>query len=121
MLIPAMGVKLIVTVESLPTKATFRMTFETALVNGSRIVIAEFLMLAKLLLSEEFMLMGEHLLVPGAEVAHNLVVHAFDMPMQVWPAPAGNIAVFIRTIVAQQDKGVNEYVLFLVFNAQSLI
>jgi len=100
MLIPAMSVKLIVTIESLPTEATFRMTFETALVNGSRIIVAEFLMLAKLLLSEEFMLVGEHLLIPGAEVAHNFVVHTFDMPMQVWPTPAGNIAVSIRTIVA---------------------
>lgn len=76
------------------------MTFETALVNGSRIIVAEFLMLAKLLLSEKFMLMGEHFLIPSAEVAHDLVVHTFDMPMQVWPAPASNVAVLIRTIIA---------------------
>ncbi len=100
MLIPAMSVKLIVTVESLPTKATFRMTFETALVNGSWIIVAELLMLAKLLLSEEFMLVGEYLLVPSAEVAHYLVVYTFDMAVQVWPAPAGNVAVLIRTIIA---------------------
>jgi len=40
-----MRVKFIVSVEALATEAAFRMSFEPALIYGSRVVIAEFFML----------------------------------------------------------------------------
>ena len=86
------------------------MPLEATLINSSRIVIPEFFMLAEVLLGEKFMLMGKNLLVPGAEVAHDLVVHAFDMAMQVRPPKACNVAARVGAIVAQEENGISVYV-----------
>lgn len=74
MLISAMGVQLIIAVESLPAKATLRMALETALIHGSRVVIAIFFMLAKFRYCEQLMFMGEDFLVPRAQITHNFVM-----------------------------------------------
>jgi hypothetical protein len=63
-LLPAMGIKLVIAVESLSTKATLWMTLETTLIYSSRVVISELLMLAELLLCEQFVLVREDLLIP---------------------------------------------------------
>lgn len=39
-LLTTMGIKLIITIEPLPTETAFGMSFETALVDGTRLVIA---------------------------------------------------------------------------------
>ena len=45
MLVSAMGIQFIVAVETFMTKFTFRMTFETTLVDGAWVVIPELFML----------------------------------------------------------------------------
>jgi len=52
MLFSAMSIKLIVAIESFSTEATFGMTFETALIYGTRVIVAELLMLSKLRICE---------------------------------------------------------------------
>lgn len=44
-LVPAMRVEFVVSVESLPAKAAFRMALETALIDGAGVVVAELLVL----------------------------------------------------------------------------
>ena len=44
-LVSAVSIQLVVTIESLPAKSTFGMTFEASLIGCTRVVIAEFLML----------------------------------------------------------------------------
>jgi len=99
MLIPTMCIELVIAVETLSTEATLGMTLESTLIDGARVIVTEFLVLAKFADSEELMLMGEDLLVPRTEVAQNLVVHALDMAMQVWPAKTGNVTFLIWAIV----------------------
>lgn len=99
MLVPAMSIQFVVTVETLSTESTFGVTLESTLVYCSRVIIAELFMLAKLLLSKQLMLMRKDLLVPRAEVAHDLLMRASDMPMEIWPAPAGSITCLVGTVV----------------------
>ena len=101
MLVPTMCIELVVTVEPLPTKAAFRVTFEAALIHGSRIVISKLLMLAELLLGEKLMLMSEHFLVPGAKITHDLLMNLFNMTVKIRPSPACNIARCLWTVIAQ--------------------
>ncbi len=68
-LVPAVCVQLVITVEPLATEATLGMTSEAALVDRARVVVAEFLMLSQAVLREQFVLMSEDLLVPCAEIA----------------------------------------------------
>ena len=65
MLIPAMGVKLIVSIEALSAEATFGVTLEPALVYRPRIIIAELFMPPKFWYREQIVLMCEDLLVPS--------------------------------------------------------
>ena len=65
-LITAVGVELIVTVESLTTETTLGVTSETTLVNGSRFVVARLLVLAQLRCSKELMLVCKDLFVASA-------------------------------------------------------
>jgi alkylated DNA nucleotide flippase Atl1 len=44
-LVPAMGVELVITIKTLTTEAALRVSLETALVDGTRIIVAEFLVL----------------------------------------------------------------------------
>lgn len=56
-------VELIVPIESLATKSTFWMTPKSTLINGSWVVVPEFLMPSKLSKCEKLMLVSEDLLV----------------------------------------------------------
>ena len=67
-----MYVKLIIAVETLATEATFWMASKPALVYRTRVVIAEPLVLSKLLLCEQFMFMREYLLMSGTKIAKNI-------------------------------------------------
>jgi hypothetical protein len=44
-LVPAMGVELVIAIETLTTEAALRVSLETALIDGTRIVVAKFLVL----------------------------------------------------------------------------
>lgn len=77
------------------------MTLESTLVDGSWVVVPEFLMLPEFGKSKKFMFVSENLLVPRAEIAHDFSVRRLDMAVQVWPTQASNIAVTIRTIVLE--------------------
>jgi len=68
MLVSAMCVKLVITVESFIAETTFRMTFETALIDRSRVVITSSFMFAELGSCEELVLMCEYLFVPCAKI-----------------------------------------------------
>lgn len=80
-LLPTMGVQFIVTVESLATKATFRMPFESGLIDGSGVVISKLFVLSKFPGCEQLMFVGEHFLVAGAKITHDLAVLGLDMSM----------------------------------------
>lgn len=67
--IPAMCVKLVVSVEALTTEAALRMTLETTLVDSPRIVVAELLVLSQLSKREELVFVGEDFLVSRAQIA----------------------------------------------------
>lgn len=64
-----MCVKLIVSVKTLPTKSTFGVPFEAALVYGAGIIITKFLMSLELGVGEELMFVSEDFLVPCAKIA----------------------------------------------------
>jgi hypothetical protein len=68
-LVPAMCVKLVVSVEALTTEAALRMTLETALVNSARIVVAELLVLSELGKGEELVFVGKDFLVSRTQIA----------------------------------------------------
>jgi hypothetical protein len=101
MVVSAMCVQLIITVETLPAEATLRMPLETTLIDRAGIVVSKLLVLAQILLCKELMLVCKDLLVPGAQVTHNLLMNTSHMSMQVGPSQACDIAVVIRTIVAK--------------------
>jgi hypothetical protein len=85
--------ELIVAIKSLLAECTLGMPFESSLVDSSRIVVAEFFVLLKVLLRKQLMLVGENLFMTRAEVAHPFLVRAPDMPVQVGPTQASDIAV----------------------------
>ena len=65
--------------------------------------------------------MGEHLLVPRAQIAHHLLMHAAHMSMEIRPTHTCNVAVLIRTIVPQQHNCVLQYLPRLERNTQVLV
>lgn len=64
-LLSTMIVKLVVTVKSLLTKTTFRMSFEARLIYRARVVITIFFVFSQFAKREKFVLVGEDLLVSG--------------------------------------------------------
>lgn len=120
-LVSAMRVEFVIAVEALSTEPTFGMTFEPTLVHSSRIIVAEFLMLLQLRDCEQLMLVGEDLLVPGTQITHDFVMSAFDMAMEVRPAPARNVAAGIGAVVAQQQDRVVMDFLLLVLDPKNLV
>lgn len=86
MLFPAVSVQLILAVESLPTEAAFRVAFEAALVNCAGVVVAKLLVLSKFWIREELMFVSEDLLVSCAELAHDFLMRAPYVSMEVAPA-----------------------------------
>lgn len=101
MLISAMGVQLIIAVESLPAETTLRMALETALVHGSRVVVAEFFVLAKFGYREQFMFVCEDFLVPCAQVAQDFAMQTLDVPVKIRPTPTGNVANNVGAVVSE--------------------
>lgn len=65
MLVSAVGEQLVVAVESLPAKATFRMSLESALVNSAGVVVAKLFVPAQILRSIKIMFMRKNFLVSG--------------------------------------------------------
>ena len=98
-LVPTMRIELIVAVEPLSTETTLGMPLEAALIDGPWIIISELLVLTELTNRKELVLVGEDLLVSCTEIAHDFVMHALDMSVQVRPAKTGNIAILIGAIV----------------------
>ena len=68
-LVPAMCVKLVVSVEALTTEAALRMTLETTLIDSARVVVAELLVLSQLSKREELVFVGEDFLVSRTQIA----------------------------------------------------
>lgn len=68
MLISTVGVELIIAVETLAAKATLWVPFETALINGTGLVITILLVPPQLCMSEQSVLVCEDLLVPCTEI-----------------------------------------------------
>jgi hypothetical protein len=60
--------------------------FETTLIDGARVIIAELLVLAQFLLCEELMLVRKDFFVPCAQITHHLLMHTPHMAMQVRPS-----------------------------------
>jgi hypothetical protein len=71
-------------------------------------------MFAQLLGGEELMLVCEDLLVPGTQVAHDLLVLRPNVTVKVRPAQASFVAARIRAVVAQKYNSVLKYLLLLV-------
>lgn len=105
-LAPAVLVKFIAVVEALTAKVAKRVSLETGLVHGTRLVVTFAHVLAEFLIREHLMLVCENLFVPGAEVAHLLVMHGADVAMQVWPTEAGEVAVAIGAVISQEEDGI---------------
>ena len=63
------------------------------------------------------MLVGEDLLVPRTEIAHDLMMHRFDMAMQVRPAKTGHITARVRTVIPQEKNRVFKYLLLVIVYA----
>lgn len=115
-LVAAMCVELIITVEPLPAETTFWMSFETALVYRTWVVVAKLFMLAQFSWRKEFMLVSEDFLIPRAQITkwlarhpyklqracspHDLLVDALDVSMQIRPPITCNVAGRFWTIVA---------------------
>ena len=68
-LVPAMCVQLVVSIEALPTEAALRVTLETTLIDSARVVVAELLVLSQLSKREELVFVGEDFLVSRTQIA----------------------------------------------------
>jgi hypothetical protein len=121
MTIPTMSEQLIVSIEALSAEAAFWVSLEPSLIHSAWVIVAKSLMFLQFLLREKLVLMREGLLVSCAQVAHNLVVYASNVAMQVWPAQACHCTLSIRTIVPQKEYRVFKYLLLLVLYAQRRI
>lgn len=136
MFVSAMGIKLIIAVETLATESALRMTTEPTLVHLSRLIVTILLMLPKFCCCEQLMFMCEYLFIPCAEVTvgyisifywklvlskrylpHHLSMLGLDMAMKVWPAQTRYIAVFIRAVVPQQQYSVLEDFVLLILDS----
>lgn len=83
---PTMIVQLIVVVESFTAESTQGMAFEACLICRARLVISPPHMLLQLFVGKKLVFVSEDTLVPGAQIAHALLVCRFDMAMKIRPA-----------------------------------
>lgn len=67
-LISTVCVEFIIAVETLAAEAAFWVSFETALVNGTWLIVAVLLVLSQLCMGEQSVLVGEDLLVSCTEI-----------------------------------------------------
>lgn len=84
--VTTMSIQFVVSIEPLAAKATFRMSFETTLIDSPGNVIAVFFMSSQFCVGEELMLMRKHFFIPRAEITHSLSMLSFDMSMKVRPS-----------------------------------
>lgn len=66
--VTTMSIQFVVSIEPLAAKATFRMSFETTLIDSPGNVIAVFFMSSQFCVGEELMLMRKHFFIPRAEI-----------------------------------------------------
>lgn len=85
-LLPAMDIKLIVTIESLIAERAQGMPFEARLVDCAGVVVAFAHVSRQFRIRKEVVLMREDFLVSGTEIADLLVMNRTHMAMQVRPA-----------------------------------
>jgi hypothetical protein len=79
--VAAMCIQFVVSIETLPAEATFRMALETRLVYGTWVIITEAFVLFEVGWCKEFVFVGEGLLIARAKVAHHFPVHTSNMPV----------------------------------------
>jgi hypothetical protein len=82
----AMHVEFVVTVESLTTESTERMPLESRLINRSRVIVSLLHMTIEVFIRKQLMFMRKDFFVPGAKIAHLLLMYAANVPVQVWPS-----------------------------------
>lgn len=121
MLVSTMHVEFIIAVEALTAEAAFGMTFESTLVYSSRIIVAKLFVFLQLGYGKQLMLVGEDFLIPGTEIAHDLVVGSLDVAMEVRPAPASDLTAKVWAVVPQQQDGVVVDFLLLVLDPKDLV
>jgi hypothetical protein len=68
MLVSAVRIQFIITVEAFVAEFTFGVAFETTLVNSARVVISELFVLAKLRDGEKFVFVCKDLFVPSTQI-----------------------------------------------------
>jgi hypothetical protein len=143
-LVPTMRVKLVVSVKSLATEATFRVSLEAALIDRSGVIVAKLLMLPQLGIGEQLVLVGEDFLVSGAEITrmyqlasndtgispgwemqghipHCFVVRCLNMAMQIRPPQTGNVALAVGAVVLQQQPRIVEDACILKMYAEVVV
>lgn len=67
-LLTTMGVQLVITIEPLPTETALGMSFETALVDGPRPIIAVLFVFSQFCVCKEGVFMGKDLFVPRTKI-----------------------------------------------------
>lgn len=85
MLLTAMCVKLVVTVEAFLTKSAFRMALEARLIYCTWLVVASGFVPPKLCKGKRLVLMSKHLLVTDAQVAHDSAMFSSYVFLKMWP------------------------------------
>lgn len=120
-LVAAMLIQLIVVVESLAAETTQRVSLESRLVCGSRLIISVSHVLLQLLVGEQLVLMCEDPLVTSAQITHALFVRRLDMAVQVGPSQAGEIAVGVWAVVAEEEDGVAHDIFVGIFDADIVV
>lgn len=120
-LVAAMLIQLIVVVKSLAAETAQRVSLESRLVCGSRLIVSVSHVLLQLLVGEQFVLMREDPLVTSAQITHALFVRRLDMAVQVGPSQAGEIAVGVWAVVAEEEDGVAHDIFVGIFNADVVV
>lgn len=118
MLLTAVIIELVVTVESLPTEATLWMTFEARLIDRSWIIVTVPFVLSQFAKREQFVLMSEDFFVPRAQIAHRFSMLRSYMTVQIWPSQASCITILVRTIVSEQQDRIFENFVLLVLDTK---
>lgn len=106
MLFAAMVEELVVIVEARSAEPAEGMAFETSLVDCARLVVTVSHVLLKFLIGEEFVLVGEKLLVAGTQIAHLPLVSRPNMSVQVWPAQAGEDTIVGWAVISEQHYSI---------------
>lgn len=97
------------------------MAFEARLVDGAWPIVALAHVCLVFLVGEQLVLVSEDFLVPGAKVAHSLVVGGPHMAMQVRPAKPREIARRVWTVVAEEKNCIAHNVLVRIANSDIIV